>query len=329
MSPNYLTAQEGFFVWGIENGMLPGDVDVLPAVPTLSLGGYSSVPSMEKSEGTQPINAVGMRAPADFLDGEAEARTRFGVNLGTGTGPRDLVMANFTDAPIATFPTIMRHQCLPVLVIGGGAMSACNSARSYTWLSRHQLMNTMTINAAYKQPVSVQFATEGISIVRGAGILNATQVNPTAIRASGGKSLAWQHMKVYVGSFDLTRRLSNVSIQHSNNITRDPAMRGELGDDNPLSRTSCGVSVGNSTANVNFSLAARLPDELVDAGPTSRFWENIGPLFVEFLRFGVGYRFKMPSNILSSYNQSEVQPQGRFGYSASLMGADLTAEYVA
>lgn len=329
----YRKGHEGFFVWGLETGMLEPDVQLLPAAPTLQLGGYASVPGMRQPEGTQPIRAVGMRKAAAFLPGRREPSVNFSVNMGSGNGPKKLLQAALSTTTNSEIAAANRHMCLPVLALGGGAVSPCHTDRSYTWLARYCLINSLTFNLQFGQPVQAQISAMALALKRGATVLDTTLINETNIKAAGGRPFGWQHISWTVGNDDFTPLLNSLSIQISNNITRDSMRKrlnnaGGVGDANALSRTSRSLSVGNFDLNLNLGLRDKLPAALVDGSDTATDWSGTGALEIELSDGLSGYVLSIPNNFLNDFGQNEVQAEGEFSYSGSTMSDDMIVTYI-
>lgn len=281
----YLNANEGFLLFGTETpttsgaatGMLAPHATTLQTPPALALVGYTGVPGMSTNENHIPVRGVGSRKPFGFIAQRRENVITGSFLLSGGATCKKILQAALQSTLTGVFANTSRHQCLPVFALGGGAVGACDATRSFLWIARHCLMNSLVINIAQGQLVSVQFEAWAMAIATGTA-LTTTEINEANISTAGGTPFSYDNSYFDITPYgggtvaDYAPIVENGTININNNLSwvlqRHPSGSG-ISD--PLDRAPRSIDVGEQVIGADLNLRQALP---LDPGSLSLVLDN-------------------------------------------------------
>jgi hypothetical protein len=310
--------QEGFFVFGLESGMLGVNASTLPAAPSLLLAGYGSLPGIDVNDNPQPVRGVGSYRPLDFILGRREITVEAALEISGGANAKMLLHSMFRSSPTSSIPSGNRFMCQPTICIGGGAVGACDATRSYHWLARYFMPNTYSMTMAIGQPATLQFQGNALVLVENATALTTTTVNDTNLIAAGGTPFAWQNLEFLINGVDYTGMLLNATFQGSNNtILRGMRTLASVGGDatNPLYRAAQQITPGVEDLSIQLALEDKLPSTLygllgVVSGSMS---DGVSTISVS-----------TAINILANKRQNQTTADSPFSYGATILSSQIS-----
>jgi len=310
--PFYYGGQEGFMTYAAETGILtPKDAPVIGAPGTQLLAGLANVPGYNVNDNTAPVRGAGAARAVTFLPMRREFTIDNQILLSAGAATKLFLQSALRATPNATIANANRHLCLPLISVGGGAIGACDTARTSKWLARYAMFNTLTLTFAENQPATAAFQLWPLYIEQNA-TYTVPAISETSILAVSGQPFAFQHLSFSIGATQYETGITSATISVNNKLRR-VGTRNPVASD-PTSRAARQIVTDGEDVTINLSMNAPLEF----AGETT-----IGTIVVALTDGVSTITITVTANWHANSGQNSTAPDGAYGYSASILSSSL------
>jgi hypothetical protein len=259
----YREGHEGILVVGYETGMLAPDATALPAAPALDVIGYSGLPEIDIPEAAQLVRGVGSYRALGTVNGRRTPKMSGHVILSGGAGCKKFLQAAFRSTSSAVIADVNRFMCKPVLALGGGAASSCDTGRNMGYMLRYAMLASMKITLTMDDMAALEYEAQALTAAT-----DGTQTARTESQlvAAGGTPFLFQHASLTdQAGVDYADIVEGVTITQTD-VLRVRGIRPPQagGDTNALTRAGRQITVGNETITLELTL-----NDIMPSNPTS------------------------------------------------------------